>query len=122
MPGYEFEDCSVLIVEDDLLVALDLESVLGDAGCSVIGLVPSVDRALSKISNNHIDVALLDVKLGEELVMAVADRLSADGIPFIFITAEPGRLPERHWMRPVITKPYRPATVLKALAAVMSPG
>jgi CheY-like chemotaxis protein len=121
MANHDFVDCSILIVEDDILIALDLEKVLDDAGCVVVGVVPSVDRALMKISNNHLDAAVLDVKLDGELVLAVADRLSADGVPFVFVTGEPSSLPERYWTRPVISKPYQPAAVLEALASVMSP-
>ncbi len=119
--NHDFSDCNILIVEDDILIALDLEKVLDDAGCVVVGVVPSVDRALQKIDNNRLDAALLDVKLGGELVLAVADRLLADGVPFIFVTGEPSRLPERYWTQPVINKPFQPAAVLAALATVMGP-
>jgi len=117
----DFSSRTVLIVEDDIFIALDLERVLDDAGCSVIGPASSVERALAKIADTRLDAALLDVNLGHELVFPVADRLSAEGIPFIFVTGEPRTLPERHWMRPVITKPYRAPAVLEALAAVIRP-
>lgn len=115
----DFSDRRVLIVEDDVFIALDLEKVLDDAGCSVVGPAPSVEQALAKIAGSKLDAALLDVNLGHELVFPVADRLSAEGIPFIFVTGEPRTVPERHWMRPVITKPYQSQAVLEALAAVM---
>lgn len=108
-------------VEDDIFIALDLERVLDDAGCGVVGPAASVELALAKISVTKLDAALLDVNLGQELVFPVADRLSAEGIPFIFVTGEPRTVPERHWMRPVITKPYQAPAVLEALAAVMQP-
>jgi len=117
----DFSDRHVLIVEDDIFIALDLERVLDDAGCGVVGPAASVELALAKISVAKLDAALLDVNLGQELVFPVADRLSAEGIPFIFVTGEPRTVPERHWMRPVITKPYQAPAVLEALAAVMQP-
>jgi DNA-binding response OmpR family regulator len=117
----DFSARTVLIVEDDIFIALDLERVLDDAGCSVIGPASSVERALRKISDTRLDAALLDVNLGPELVFPVADRLSAEGVPFIFVTGEPSTVPERHWTRPVITKPYKAPAVLEALAAVMRP-
>ncbi len=121
MVTLDFSDRHVLIVEDDIFIALDLERVLDDAGCGVVGPAASVELALAKISVTKLDAALLDVNLGQELVFPVADRLSAEGIPFIFVTGEPRTVPERHWMRPVITKPYQAPAVLEALAAVMQP-
>ena len=121
MVGFDFEDRSILIVEDDLLIAMDLEHALDEAGCMVVGLVPSVARAMAKIDNHRIDAALLDVTLGREKVFAVADRLSTDGVPFVFVTGEPQSVPERHGNRPIIAKPYQPAQVLEALASVMTP-
>ncbi|MGQ0584795.1 MAG: response regulator [Reyranella sp.] len=121
MVTLDFSSRAVLIVEDDIFIALDLERVLDEAGCSVIGPAPSVERALARIADTRLDAALLDVNLGHELVFPLADRLSAEGIPFIFVTGEPRTVPERHWMRPVITKPYQAPAVLEALAAVMRP-
>ena len=121
MVTLDFSDRHVLIVEDDIFIALDLERVLDYAGCGVVGPAASVELALAKISVTKLDAALLDVNLGQELVFPVADRLSAEGIPFIFVTGEPRTVPERHWMRPVITKPYQAPAVLEALAAVMQP-
>lgn len=98
---------------------MDLEQTLGDAGCIVVGFVPSVARATAKIDNNRIDAALLDVTLGGEMVFPVADRLTANGIPFVFITGKPRSVPEHYGTHPIIAKPYSPPTVLEALAAVM---
>lgn len=122
MDNLDLEGRRILIVEDDFFVALDLKQVLDEAGCTVVGTASSVERALTTISGRRIDAALLDVTLERELVFAVADRLSADGVPFVFITCDPTAMPERHWMRPVISKPYQPPEVLAALAAVMRPG
>lgn len=116
----DFSDRKVLIVEDDVFIALDLERLLDDAGCGVVGPASSIEHAMAKIADTKLDAALLDVNLGHELVFPVADRLSAEGIPFIFVTGEPRTVPERHWMRPVITKPYQAPAVLEALAAVIS--
>ncbi len=96
MVTLDFSDRHVLIVEDDIFIALDLERVLDDAACGVVGPAASVELALAKISVTKLDAALLDVNLGQELVFPVADRLSAEGIPFIFVTGEPRTVPERH--------------------------
>ena len=117
MTDHDLADRNILIVEDDLFIAMDLERALNEAGYMVVGFVPSVARAMAKIDSNRIDAALLDVTLGREMAYAIADRLSDDGIPFIFITGEPQSVPERHGTRPVISKPYK---VLAALATVMA--
>ena len=120
MADHDLEDRNILIVEDDLFIAMDLERALSDAGYMVVGFVPSVARAMAKIDSNRIDAALLDMTLGREMAYAIADRLSDDGIPFIFITGEPQSVPERHGTRPVISKPYKAPAVLEALATVMA--
>ncbi|MDP2332410.1 MAG: response regulator [Reyranella sp.] len=121
MVTLDFSDRNVLIVEDDVFLALDLERVLDDAGCSVIGPAPSVERALARIDDTRLDAALLDVNLGHELVFPVADRLCAEDVPFIFVTGDPSKVPERHWTRPIVTKPFLEPALLEALAAVMRP-
>lgn len=121
MVTLDFSDRNVLIVEDDVFLALDLERVLDDAGCSVIGPAPSVERALARIDDTRLDAALLDVNLGQELVFPVADRLCAEDVPFIFVTGDPSKVPERHWTRPIVTKPFLEPALLEALAAVMRP-
>lgn len=78
-------DCHILVVEDEYMLAVDLRNELRDAGAIVIGPEPSVTRALTRISAEaRIDVAVLDVTLGDEEVYPVADALASRGIPFLF--------------------------------------
>jgi ActR/RegA family two-component response regulator len=58
----------ILVVEDEALIALDLQRLLDQSGAMVIGPAVSVSQALEVIHENHIDFALLDVKLGDETV------------------------------------------------------
>ena len=78
-------DRRILIVEDEYLVAMSLADALQDAGSIVLGPVPSVDKAITKIeSEPHIDGAVVDVNLGGVLAYPVADLLIARKIPFVF--------------------------------------
>ena len=78
MPSSTLRDRRILVVEDEYLIAMNLQDGLENAGCVVVGPVPSVDKAISKIdSEPHIDAAVLDVNLGGVFAYPVADRLLA---------------------------------------------
>jgi CheY-like chemotaxis protein len=77
----------VLLVEDESIVAMMAESMIADAGHTVIGPAATLSEALGLLTDNSIDVAILDVNLGDgQRVYPVADRLLAAGIPFCFVT------------------------------------
>lgn len=76
----------VLIVEDELLAAMELEHLLSREGCTVLGPVASVDGALHLIEDDEPDAALLDVNLGGRQVTPLAEELKARSIPFILVT------------------------------------
>jgi DNA-binding NtrC family response regulator len=78
---------SVLLVEDELLVAWDIEQMLTAAGVRVIGPAASVDQAMALIKANRPDAAILDLNLRGELVTPVARRLREMGVPFVLSTA-----------------------------------
>ena len=78
---------SVLVVEDEALVAWDLESTLTAAGLKVLGPVASVQAALDLLRNNRPDAAILDVNLQGELVTPVARELRNMKVPFVLSTA-----------------------------------
>ena len=99
---------SVLIVEDEPLIAMMLEDFLDSLGHSVAGTVETVADALARIDEGGFDVAIIDVHLkGGEHVWPVADRLVSKGLPFILATGghiEPP--PAEHAAAPVLSKPY----------------
>lgn len=107
----------VLIVEDEPLIAMGLEDILADQGVSHRGPVGSVAAALAMIEEGGFDMALLDVNLRGERIDAVADRLAAAGIPFIFTTGHGAEgLPAAHSDRPMIAKPFRDRDIADMLA------
>ena len=78
---------SILIVEDESLVAMLLETILEDMGCATVGPVSNIDEALTLLDGGLvIDGALLDVNVAGREVFPVAAALKARGVPFVFST------------------------------------
>ena len=78
---------SVLLVEDEMMIAWDIEQTLTHAGMRVLGPASSVKRAMSLIAAERPDAAILDLKLRGELVTPVAKKLRALEVPFVLATA-----------------------------------
>ncbi|GIT91005.1 response regulator [Jannaschia pagri] len=72
----------ILVVEDDVLVAMDLAEELDDLGHSVLGPFTTLSDALESLEHQACDVAILDINLGSHTSEAVAVRLTADQVPF----------------------------------------
>ncbi len=111
----------ILIVEDDLLIALDLAETVREAGAEVVGPAASVDEALELLSSQQITVAILDINLGKELSLEVAQRLRRERIPFIYHSGQIARLNAPDWPEaPIISKPSIPATFIAAIASAVN--
>lgn len=97
----------VLIVEDDAIIALDFEDTLLGFGVKTVRSAGNVARALELIADRAPDFALLDVGLVSERSFAVAERLQALQIPFVFITGYSAdmRLPPALNGTPMLPKP-----------------
>ena len=105
----------VLIVEDDPLIALDFEDRILGFGVKSVRATGSVAGALDLIAKRAPDFALLDVALVREKSFAVAERLEALKIPFVFVTGYgiEARLPPAFATRPLLPKPC-PSDALEA--------
>jgi DNA-binding response OmpR family regulator len=116
----------VLIVEDEALLAIMLEDELLEAGATVLGPATTVNEALRLIdsvtSDGGLSVAVLDIQLGDEVVLAVADRLAALDVPFVFATAYSEHCDTGGHAAPVLTKPFDPARLITVLEALTSEG
>jgi DNA-binding response OmpR family regulator len=106
----------VLVVEDEALLAMELEELLDGAGCTVVGPFSDVARALDAAHRERIDVALLDMNLNGEMVYPLADELTRKGVPFLFVTGY-GALdvPERFRSITRVAKPIDPADLANEL-------
>ncbi|WAJ26562.1 response regulator [Antarcticirhabdus aurantiaca] len=98
----------VFIVEDESLVAMQLEDMLADIGCEVIGLAMKIERALDTIERlPAIQIAILDVNIGGHKVYPVAARLRERGVPLVFATGYGREGVESEWQcYPILQKPY----------------
>jgi CheY-like chemotaxis protein len=109
----------ILIVEDEMLVAMNIEDMLLELGHEVAGLASRLSGALSLAKEASFDAAMLDVNLAGETSFAVADLLVEQGIPFLFATGYGLQgIEERYRDRPVLQKPFRAADLAAALEAL----
>ncbi len=107
---------SILLVEDDWLVAQDLAERVSELGYAVVGPAPSVKKALALIESERIDGALLDLNLGSETSYAIAEKLEERTIPFVFLTGYTSReLRPRFRKFGTIGKPVSDAVLADAL-------
>ena len=111
----------ILIVEDEMLVAMNIEDMLLDLGHEIAGMAARLDAALALASDTQIDLALLDVNLAGDQSFPVADLLATRGVPFLFATGYGIQgIEERHRGRPVLQKPFRAADLAEAIAALQA--
>ena len=73
----------VLIVEDEMMIALDIQATLEALGCEVLGPFAGLKQALGAATHDTFDTAILDVTIRDELVYPVAEKLLERNIPFI---------------------------------------
>lgn len=109
----------ILIVEDAVLLALELEAGLADAGAVIAGNAASRDEALSML-DRQIDAAVLDANLNGEMITPVAEALRARGTPFIFATGYGERGAPEGFDAPIVRKPYNVQQIIRALVEATS--
>lgn len=108
---------TVLIVEDELLVALDLESIVDEAGYLPEGPYETVSAVIEALENTVPHCAILDVRLLDGEVFPAADRLRDAGVPLIFHSghADDALLKSRYPTAQIYSKPSSPRELRSAL-------
>ena len=97
----------ILVVEDDLAIAVLIEEVLQDAGCIVVGPVAKLDDALQLASEEALDAAILDITIRGGKVFPVVGHLQARGVPFALASGYGDwALPEALRNQPRLVKPF----------------
>jgi CheY-like chemotaxis protein len=111
------DGCRVLLVEDDALIAMDVEGSLRDFGCAVVGPFGSIADSIAALRTERPDCAVLDLNLNGHSAVALADALALAQVPFLFLSGHSRDvLPERHRKRPFVGKPYMVGSLRATLA------
>ena len=111
---------SILIVEDEPLIAMMLEDFLESLGHNVHATCENLPDALSVVDKGGFDLAILDVNLNGQTAWPVAYRLRENGIPFVIATGGHVEPPPAEFANvPVIEKPYTVDRVTPALEAAV---
>ncbi len=111
----------ILIVEDEMLLAMDLQLLLEDQGCEIAGPVPSVKRALEVIAHQSLSAATLDMNLNGESSAEIAAVLWTRKIPFIVVSgcSDKHALDPRFRDAPLVQKPFIAQDLLTKLVRVL---
>lgn len=111
----------VLLVEDQVLIALDAESCLKALGAAQVVIAPTSEHALNQINAVRPDLAILDVNLGDHTSASVAELLRNLGVPFVFATGygDTVMIPESLRGAPMVRKPYADTTLAQAITALL---
>lgn len=112
---------SVLIVEDQLLIAMDIEHALIEHGVKNVRTVSSVYEGQQALQKDMPDIALLDLNLGDETSVKIANALRDRHVPFLFATgyADGSMIPAEFNNVPVIRKPYAVHTVIREMTKLL---
>jgi CheY-like chemotaxis protein len=110
----------ILVVEDERLIALDLQDILEGFGCKVIGPVPTANAALELLREDLPDAAILDVHLNGGTSEPVAEALRTRGRPFVVVTAyQRSHLSGALREAPLLTKPVDEKKLRGELSALL---
>lgn len=117
------KDLRILVVEDEFLVALEIERMMADLGCRVVGPASSLEDALALARSEAIDGGILDVNVGGERIDPVAEALIERNIPFILSTGytSSGISPELR-DRPRLSKPFDDGQLIELMRQVFASG
>jgi DNA-binding response OmpR family regulator len=110
----------ILIVEDDPLIGFDLAVELEAHGFAIVGVAPTVAKALTLFQDYGCDVAILDVNLGRETSAPIARKLAAAQVPFIAVTGYSiEQCPREFATVPLLSKPFQTARLVAELKRQM---
>ena len=96
----------ILVVEDDPMIAMDLEHIVADFGCVPVGPASNVAKGLAIVRQTRLDGAVLDINLGGERVWPLAELLDDQRVPFVLATGySASEIPPRFQDRLILEKP-----------------
>lgn len=112
----------VLLVEDTLLAAMEIEAILAETGCNVVGPARDIEEAMDLLRKERVDGAVLDIDLDGQPVFPLATVLQQRGIPFFFLTGYSSRAihPGEFATTTRIEKPIERGLLLATLASTIA--
>lgn len=112
----------LLVVEDEMLIAMTIEDLLSDLGCIVVGPAGSVAKALEFVDAHELDGAILDLNLKGEQALPVAEALHKRGTPFFFLTGYgSANANQNRFSAPTLPKPFDPAALQSLIEKTILP-
>ncbi len=113
----------ILIIEDEPIIAMDIEMIVRDLGHEVVAVATTHAEAVAEAQEHRPGLVLADIQLADNSsgIEAVQEILTGMNVPVIFITAFPERLLTGDRPEPafLLTKPYQPATLRAAISQVL---
>jgi CheY-like chemotaxis protein len=110
----------ILVVEDEYLIRMLLEDMLGDLGYEIAAAVGTIAEAHEFAAKGDFNLAILDVNLDGKEIYPVADILAKRGLPFVFVSGYgEGSLPDPFRGRPMLQKPFQAEQLKNTLARVL---
>lgn len=111
---------NILVVEDEWLIAIDIQMMIEDQGHSVIGPANNVTTALGLIEDHKIDAAFLDITLGSDTSYPIAEKLEAAAVPVTFISAyTKNEIPQKFHHFDLLAKPITPHLLTRQLRKML---
>ncbi|HZK99315.1 MAG TPA: response regulator [Caulobacteraceae bacterium] len=118
----DFANRRILVVEDEIMIAMMIEGMLTDLGCEIVGPASKLEAAIALATEEALDAALLDVTIRGGQVFPVAEILRRRSIPFILASGYGDwALPEAFQGSPRLQKPFTAAALEEALGAICPP-
>jgi DNA-binding response OmpR family regulator len=112
------DNVTVLLVEDEPLIAVVVADQLTDAGAHVIGPCSTASRAMAALDEHHVDVAVVDYMLADDNSEGLQATLERKGIPFIVVTGYPRVLVRRDMRQRVLSKPIPPEVLASTVRSL----
>lgn len=110
----------ILVVEDEVILAMEIVAEIEDNNGVVLGPVATLDAGIAALQEQRPDACIVNINLGREKVYNLADLLIDEDVPFVFASSEPrAAIPDRFNDIPLHTKPIN---MVEAAAALMRIG
>lgn|GEM_PF-367928 len=116
------EPKTILIVEDDPFIAMDLQDTFEEAGYTVLGPVAAVQPGLEIVAEMTPDIAMLDFNLGRETSLPIAEKLEETAVPYIFLSGHADKVVKvgKVSKKRIIAKPFHAESLVARVDRIIN--